>query len=180
MFINVIPEKCTGCRACELFCSAKQESVLSPALSRIHVIKDEPADLYLPVVCPPCEDKRCLAACPEEGALIIRAETGAVEVVEASCTACSRCMRACGVGAIHFLRQAGRGKRSKATVLKCDQCGGEPMCVQVCEPGALEYLDEALVAGLDGQIVFGRLRRALREADQVLAERGLKDTKQRH
>lgn len=158
MFINVIPEKCTGCRACEIFCPATHEEALNPALSRIRVLKDEWADLYLPIVCPPCQDRACIAACPEEGALVINERTGAVEVVEENCTGCSRCVRACEIGAIHFLRQKGRGKLGKATVIKCNQCGGEPMCVQVCEAGALEYLD-----GPGGQPVFERLRRVLQE-----------------
>ncbi|MBI3361672.1 MAG: 4Fe-4S dicluster domain-containing protein [Chloroflexi bacterium] len=142
----------------------------NPALSRIRVLKDEPRDLFLPIVCPPCEEKACMAACPEEGAMVIDPKTGAVLIVEDLCTACSKCIGACDIGAIRLVRGPGRGKMGKAVAVKCNQCGGGPWCVKVCEPGALEYVQE--MAELNGQIVFERLRAMVGEAERILAERG--------
>jgi len=170
MFINVIPEKCTGCRACEVFCPLEQEGVINPILSRIQVFKDAPHDLFLPIVCPPCEDKACMAACPEPGAMVIDSVTGAVVIVEALCTGCSKCIGACDIGAIGLVRQTGRGKNNKAVAVKCNQCNGQTWCVKVCEPGALEYVAET--PELNGQLIFDRLRAARIQAEIVMAERG--------
>lgn len=175
MFINVIPEKCTGCRACEVFCPLEQEGVINPILSRIQVWKDAPHDLFLPLVCPPCADKACMAACPEPGAMVIDSRMGAVVIVEALCTGCSKCIGACDIGAIGLVRplsmsKGGRGKNGKAVAVKCNQCNGETWCVKVCEPGALEYVAET--PELNGQMVFERLRAARIQAEAVLAERG--------
>jgi Fe-S-cluster-containing hydrogenase component 2 len=167
MIIRVHPEKCTGCRACETYCALEQEGLVNPALARVRVLKDEPRNLFLPILCPPCDEKACVDACPEPGAMTIDPCTGAVVIAEALCTGCSKCIRACSIGAIRLLRQAGRGKFGKAVAFKCNQCGGAPWCVKVCAPGALEYVEES------GQPVFESLRVALADAEKILAERGM-------
>ena len=166
MIVQVHPEKCTGCVACQVYCPLEQETMINPALSRIHVLKDESRNFFLPVLCPPCAEKSCIAACPEPGAMIVAPETGAVRIVEEKCTGCSKCISACAIGAIKLVRQTGRGKFGKAVAIKCNQCGGDPWCVKVCAPGALEYIDS------DGQMVFEKLRAALPDAEKILAERG--------
>ncbi len=170
MIIRVYPDKCTGCVACEVFCPLEQERVVNPALARIQVLKNEARNFFLPIVCPPCDDKACVAACPEPGAIVVVPETGAVKIVEALCTGCSKCIRACAIGAIRLLRQDGRGKFGKAVAIKCDQCGGTPWCVRVCAPGALEYVAET--PAVNGQVVFERLRGDLQSAENIFAERG--------
>jgi benzoyl-CoA reductase subunit BamC len=51
--IKVDVDKCNGCRACELICSAfhavPKYSSNNPARSRIRVIRDPLADIYVPV-----------------------------------------------------------------------------------------------------------------------------------
>jgi len=47
-------------------------------------------------------------------------------------------MMVCPFGAISF---DPIGKR----VFKCDQCGGEPICVRFCETEALQYVDVTAV-----------------------------------
>ncbi len=169
-FINVLPEKCTGCRACEVFCPLEQEGVVNPVLSRIQVLKDAPHDVFVPIVCPVCATRACLAACPEPGALTFDAQAGVVAVVESLCTGCSKCISACDIGAIGLVRRPGRGKHGKAVAVKCNQCGGRPWCVRVCAPGALEFVEAT--PALNGQIVFERLRQARAAAGPVLAARG--------
>ena len=159
MIIRINPEKCTGCRACEVFCSLKQENSVNPSLSRVLVKYNEPHNIFLPVLCLPCSEKPCLTVCPEIGAMVIDSHTGAVQIIEELCTACSKCISACEIGAIHFLRMTGRGKNKKAVVIKCDQCGGDPWCVQVCEPRALEYVDDP--SGHGGQVVYDDLKKLL-------------------
>ncbi len=41
MIIRVHPAKCTGCAACEAFCSLEQERMVNPARSRIGITRDE-------------------------------------------------------------------------------------------------------------------------------------------
>ncbi len=141
--LQVDPAKCTDCRLCEIFCSLQQEGQVNPARARVQIRRDESRKLLAPILCPPCDDKKCIAACPEPGALTISPENGAVVIVESRCTGCSKCITACDIGAIRFLRQTGRGKNGKAVALKCNQCDGDPACVRVCEPKALEYVDES-------------------------------------
>jgi anaerobic carbon-monoxide dehydrogenase iron sulfur subunit len=145
VIIQVDPARCTDCRLCEIFCSLRQEGYVNPSLARVHIRRDESRKLLAPIVCPPCEEKKCIAACPEPGALTIAPQAGAVTVVEALCTGCSKCITACDIGAIRLLRQDGRGKNGKAVVLKCNQCDGDPACVRVCEPKALEYVDDCVI-----------------------------------
>ena len=170
MMMHVDPGKCTGCRTCEVFCSLEQEGMANPALSRIQVFKDEAHNLFLPIVCPPCDEKACVAACPEPGTMLVAPETGAVTIVEELCTGCNKCISACGIGAIKFLRQTERGKFGKAVAYKCNQCGGDPWCVKMCEPGALQYIAEK--PDLNGQMIFGGLRAAAEQSERIFAERG--------
>ncbi|MHA2212757.1 MAG: 4Fe-4S binding protein, partial [Candidatus Thorarchaeota archaeon] len=48
--------KCTGCRICELACSAKHESRFQPSLARLKIIKYDDLGLDIPNVCGPCEE----------------------------------------------------------------------------------------------------------------------------
>jgi anaerobic carbon-monoxide dehydrogenase iron sulfur subunit len=145
--LQIDPAQCTDCRLCEIFCSLKQEGYVNPNLARIRIRHDQSRKLLAPITCPPCDEKKCIAVCPEPGALTISPQTGAVVVVEALCTGCSKCIAACDIGAIRFLRQDGRGKNGKAVALKCNQCDGDPACVRVCEPKALEYVEDRVIAG---------------------------------
>ena len=167
MIIQVDPARCTDCRLCEIYCSLQQEGYVNPSLARVQIRRDESRRLLAQIVCPPCGEKKCLAACPEPGALVISPQTGAVVVVEPRCTGCCKCIAACEIGAIRFLRQEGRGKNGKAVALKCDQCGGDPACTRVCEPKALEYVNEAT-----GQQVFERLGALLAEIEKDWLRRG--------
>ena len=152
MILEIDPARCTGCRACELFCALAHEGQVNPELSRIRVLEGAGRRIILPLACPPCEQKACLAACPEPGALRVEAN-GAVVIVEALCTACARCARACAIGAIRIQRLAGRGKKGRAVALKCDLCGGNPWCARVCSSGAILARSESF----SGQAVFLRL-----------------------
>ena len=60
----VKPEKCIGCRTCELVCSFGHYQKFSPRLSNITVLEYEAATLAVPVVCQQCEDASCMKVCP--------------------------------------------------------------------------------------------------------------------
>ncbi len=62
----VDPEKCRGCRLCEAVCSLFHEKVINPSRARIHVIKWENDDFYVPVTikCDFCNgDPNCVKFC---------------------------------------------------------------------------------------------------------------------
>ena len=66
------PEKCTGCRLCEIVCSVKHTGVSNPARARIHVIKWDNEGFYMPMRCQQCKDAPCKAACPKDAIYLDR------------------------------------------------------------------------------------------------------------
>lgn len=61
--IEINLDKCTGCRACEVVCSAYHAATkynpVSTARSRIRVSYDEEADLFVPVLAGPHTEAEC-------------------------------------------------------------------------------------------------------------------------
>jgi carbon-monoxide dehydrogenase iron sulfur subunit len=188
VIIQVDPAQCTDCRLCEIYCSFQQEGYVNPTLARIHIQRDASRKLLVPIVCPPCGEKKCIAVCPEPGALTILPQTGAIVIAEALCTGCSKCVVACDIGAIQFLRQDGRGKNGKAVALKCNQCDGDPACMRVCEPKALQYVQDGVTARSNsrdegvtlGQHVFERLRAVLLKVEPDSFQRGGQPRRRMH
>ena len=64
--LTVDPEKCTGCRNCELVCSVMHNGVSNPSLARIQVVKWEDIGVYIPMSCQQCEDAPCMTVCPKD------------------------------------------------------------------------------------------------------------------
>ena len=60
----VAPEKCTGCRLCELVCSVFHDGVSNANRSRIKVMKWESEGRYIPMSCQQCQDAPCMIICP--------------------------------------------------------------------------------------------------------------------
>ncbi|MBN1538296.1 MAG: 4Fe-4S dicluster domain-containing protein [Anaerolineales bacterium] len=174
MRLNIYPERCTGCSACEVFCSLHHEGLVNQELSRIHVYRDIENANFLPIACVNCQTKACLAACPEEGAIYIN-HLGMVVIEEQLCTGCSKCKQACEIQAIGFYRQTGRGKMGKAFCFKCDLCDGEAVCVNVCPVGALVLEEDT--NGDAGQRLFETLRPARLEIVEHMEARGMAKTR---
>lgn len=125
-------EKCTGCMSCVMACSFVKEKVFSPAKSRIEIITKEDIVLNIPVICWQCEKPPCKDVCPVN-AIVKDRKTGVVNIVSNLCIGCKACISACPFGAIHV-------DYEKGVVVKCDLCNGDPECVKVCTPGALQYV----------------------------------------
>ena len=128
--IRVDVNKCTGCKTCELGCSAvhavPQYSIVNPARSRIKVIMDEQKDVYVPIRA----GDYAHAECNGRNLYVIDGK----EYSE-----CSFCPASCPS------RDAFKEPDS-GLPLKCDMCEGQagvdiPMCVQVCQQGALTYFE---------------------------------------
>ncbi len=126
--IKVDVDKCTGCRSCEMACSAfhaePRYSSLNPARSRIRVYMDEINDLYIPV----------------RGGHYTRAECNGRNLYQIDAKGyaeCAFCSAVCP--------SRDRFKQPDSNLpLHCDMCEDdpplpEPMCVQACKFGALIY-----------------------------------------
>lgn len=123
--IRIDVDKCNGCRACEVICSAHHAepkySSNNPARSRIRVIRDPIRDVYVPV----CAGEYAVAECAGRDRYIIDGK----EYDE-----CAFCRAACPS------REEFKEPDSHLP-LKCDMCEGEdqPLCVQWCLADALVY-----------------------------------------
>ena len=86
----------------------------------------------VPILCLDCNDAACEKACPT-GATH-RGDSGQIMLVDQRlCVGCSNCVNYCPHGASiidHVTEKA----------IRCDQCDGEPRCVQICPSGALEFI----------------------------------------
>ncbi len=138
--LMINPEKCTGCRLCELVCAVKHEGVSNPSRSRIKVMKWEMDGVYIPMACQQWQDAPCKAVCPA-GALSRNDELNTIEVDQDKCIGCRSCVAVCPFGAMGF-------NSIDRKVFKCDLCGGEPQCVRFCEVKCVEYVDVDDVAVL--------------------------------
>lgn len=128
--IKVDLDKCIGCRACEIACSAfhalPKYSSVNPARSRIRVVVDELTDVYVPIRAGDYTPAEC---------------TGrhTYSISGKDYTECSFCGVSCP--ARDYFKEPDSG-----LPLKCDMCESdppleEPMCVQVCRPDALTYVE---------------------------------------
>ncbi|EKK5567949.1 4Fe-4S dicluster domain-containing protein [Enterobacter hormaechei] len=132
------PEKCIGCRTCEVACMMSHQSSATPEAftSRIRVVKG--GTFTTAVGCHQCEDAPCANVCPT-GA--IHRAAGAWLVEQARCIGCKSCMVACPFGAMQV-----RVVEDRVQALKCDLCAhreGGPACVEACPTHALRCIDPA-------------------------------------
>jgi len=126
--IRIDVEKCTGCRACEMACSAfhakPRYSSINPARSRIRIVTDEINDEYVPV----------------HAGNLTRSECDGRHVYQLhgkQYSECSFCRASCPSRDFFIEPDSG-------LPLKCDMCEdepplAEPLCVTVCQPGCLTY-----------------------------------------
>lgn len=126
--IRVNLDKCTGCRSCEVACTAfhsfPRYSSINPARSRIKVVIDEITDEYVPIRAGGYTQAEC------NGRNVYR--INGKEYSE-----CSFCPASCP--SRDFFKEPDSG-----LPLKCDMCEDdppleEPMCVQACKFDALIY-----------------------------------------
>jgi len=143
MRVAVLPERCTGCRVCELVCSVAHEGEFRPAAARIQVLSFNETVQDLPIVCQQCSEAPCLEACPS-GALTRDEGTGAIVVNWEECLGCGACVEACVVGSDSVSPEQKLAIRFYGDVqapIKCDLCGGDPQCVKYCPTHALILTD---------------------------------------
>jgi len=61
-------------------------------------------------------------------------KTGAMLIDSALCVGCRLCVLFCPFGGVEIDAKTGK-------IMKCDLCGGEPVCVKFCDPEALRYVN---------------------------------------
>lgn len=132
--MDVIQERCIGCRICEQWCSQEHDNAVG-TLSRIHIQRLHQEFANLPRVCHQCEDTPCINSC-KFGALSKDSQTGAILVNTEVCTGCRLCQKNCPYNAITF-------DKAKQKVIICDICSGNPQCVNHCPEYALDYVEGA-------------------------------------
>ena len=138
--ITIDSSKCTGCRMCEVRCSAVHFDEFNPDRSLISVVITEEAGMLdsVPVTCMQCEKAMCELVCPSR-ANSRDVNTGARIINTAKCIGCSACSYACPFGACYV-------DRGLKTAVVCDQCNGDPACVKICPTDALKYISDAKVS----------------------------------
>ena len=126
--IKVDVDKCNGCRACEVICSAFHSvppySSANPARARIHVIREPLSDIYVPVFA----GEYTPAECAARNKYTINGK----EYEE-----CAFCRASCPSRDLFKEPDSG-------LPLKCDTCESDPsievpLCVQWCLADALTY-----------------------------------------
>jgi benzoyl-CoA reductase subunit BamC len=131
--IKIDVDKCNGCRACEMICSAfhanPKYSSNNPERSRIRLIRHPIKDVYLPVYA----GEYAGAECAGRDKYVIDGK---------EYTECAFCRASCSSRTLFKEPDSG-------LPLKCDMCEGEqePLCVKWCINDALvcEERDEVVV-----------------------------------
>ena len=126
--IKIDVDKCNGCRACEVICSAMHAaprySSNNPARARVRVVRDPLADIYIPVYAGEYTAAECTGR--------DRYSIGGKVYDE-----CAFCRASCP--SRDFFKEPDSG-----LPLKCDMCESdptlkEPLCVKWCLTDALIY-----------------------------------------
>ncbi len=152
VFVN--PERCVGCRQCELACLVEH----SQTKDLINALTEKPVPrrfmmvapgLHLnsafPSKCRHCNPAPCQQACPT-GAISRNDEMDIVLIDAAKCITCGMCAMVCPFDVITYYPTA-RLKSGKKAAIKCDNCierqrqGRQPACVEICKVGALQFGD---------------------------------------
>lgn len=131
VWILITPDRCSGCRLCEVACSLEHEGIIWPEASRIRVFEFLPG-IDVPHICVQCPDYPCVNSCPTN-ALSVDERTGAVLIDEDKCIECGACITACP-------GKVPRIPAGKGSVVICDLCGGSPKCVEICHEAGHDAL----------------------------------------
>lgn len=118
--------KCTGCKICELACSAKHQGVFNPMKAHLRII-----DNYTMAgrekglkTCTLCLS--CVKNCPVEAIsyngkwLVVNSEL---------CTGCGQCVGVCSEGVIYL--------NNNGIAATPDFCEGSPYCIEWCPHQAI-------------------------------------------
>jgi Fe-S-cluster-containing hydrogenase component 2 len=131
--LMIKPEKCIGCRTCEIICSWNRGKNFNPRNSAVSVIDYEDAVISVPVMCLQCEEACCLKVCPVQA--MYRDAEGTIKNDPDKCIGCKMCVNACPLGNVSF-------NRTSRKIVKCELCDGDPGCAKYCPAACLVYTEE--------------------------------------
>jgi len=141
-FILIDPEKCSGCRLCEMACAMIHTGRCSPQYSRIRILTFEGDSSHVPLLCQACEQAPCIKCCPMNARG--RSADGAVVTDADRCIGCRACIYICPFATPVVSPDTGK-------TMTCDLCaddGTGPWCVKACRDcGALQVSETRQVVG---------------------------------
>ena len=126
--IRVDVDKCNGCRACEVACSAfhaaPKYSSNNPARSRVRVIREPLKDIYVPVYAGEHAKSECMGR-------------GKYTIDGKEYDECAFCRASCP--SRDLFKEPDSGLPLKCDMCESDPALSEPLCVQWCLADALVY-----------------------------------------
>ena len=126
--IKVDVDKCNGCRACEVACSAfhaaPKYSSNNPARSRVRVIREPLKDIYVPVYAGEHAKSECMGR-------------GKYTIDGKEYDECAFCRASCP--SRDLFKEPDSGLPLKCDMCESDPALSEPLCVQWCLADALIY-----------------------------------------
>jgi Fe-S-cluster-containing hydrogenase component 2 len=134
-------DKCAACSRCLMACAVYHSGAVAPQLSAIVWMENEFLSGFRfrkPMFCNQCDFPHCYYACRVEGAMGVDNVTGARYIDQEKCTGCWECVDQCP----QDIRRVSKNEAAKVAT-KCDLCRGReggPVCVEVCDRGALTYV----------------------------------------
>ena len=153
--LMIHPDKCTGCKNCVLACSFNHEKKFRPAGTRIRVITWEREGISVPMMCQQCGDAPCIKVCPT-GAMHRMVSAGVVDWDMKKCILCKMCTHACPFGNAVY-------DSLTDSILKCDECDGDPACVRMCPNKALEFVEDTISTRSRTKAFAGKFKDAFKE-----------------
>jgi anaerobic carbon-monoxide dehydrogenase iron sulfur subunit len=126
--------QCTECNVCEVACSLAHstDGTVNPQFARLRIdhAPDKPSRInsdglgFVAEICHHCGNPPpCAEVCPT-GAFYYDPATMAAVIEQDNCIQCMECVPGCPFDVV-FVAPTGE-------LLKCDLCGGEPVCVKAC------------------------------------------------
>ncbi len=139
--IYVKPERCMGCRSCEIACAVQHSkdknifsAVLQSPLPKKRLFVESYGHLRMPVLCRHCEEAPCLNACVS--GCLYRDDKGFVRRHKDRCVGCWTCIMMCPFGVM-------TRDTDSHIALKCDRCHKleVPACVTSCPTKTLVLVE---------------------------------------
>lgn len=136
------PNRCLGCRACQMACAVNHGLPPGVFLRRIEDIEltrgNQVLKYYLSSSCNHCTNPECFRVCPQ---LAFRKRRDGIVVQDpGKCTGCGNCTRSCPFRAPVINPVSGK-------TVKCDLCFGriedneKPFCIAACPVNALQLIN---------------------------------------
>ena len=96
--LMIHPDRCTGCRNCELACSIAKQGAFQPTASRVQAYTWEREGMSVPMMCQQCDEAACVKVCPTGAMHRSTERANLVDWNAAVCIRCKMCTMACPFG----------------------------------------------------------------------------------